>query len=674
MAFGSDFSEKLTHLMAATVVCGGVAATAPQLGPLALVEALLGIAALGHFFVRQRFVRAETILQRCATQIEKCSDALLANEIRDDREAWVARRDDAVAAIKEIVPLIVPKAEELVAERLNERRVAAFYLKRAAVARPEQFGDTTSNYTTRQLFEDVIVGAYRVITKQPEFAAELLQRGLADLLQAQDHIEETVQKGFGDLSAQISDLTTMFAAQIAATTNEYRLPRNAVDRLLFSTIGLGQVEQSRIPEAFDEVARRFAAMRDIFQEQPSDDPEIATLKERMTAALANADLDAAERLLGAVRARQGTLSERRRRSVNESLAHLVSTLREEAKICAQQADAALMRFDTATALRFCYEGIALLVEVPVEIRRRYALQVADSMEEFGDRTGNNEAILASIDLYGIALNAADRGIAPLEWGKTQKRLGNALATLGRRGAETTRLEEAVNAYRAALEELTRERVPAEWARTQDDLGRVLVTLAARGQKGTEKARLEEAVKAYRAALEEFTRERLPLNWALTQGRLAFALLRFDQSFRELAARLEEAVNACRGALGELTRECAPLDWARTQNTLGKALITINLIKGGTDLEEAANAHRAALEALPRERMPLEWAGTQGSLGNALAALGEREAGTTRLEEAVNAYRAALEELTQERVPLDWAQTQTNLGNALFRLAERICAT
>jgi len=49
---------------------------------------------------------------------------------------------------------------------------------------------------------------------------------------------------------------------------------------------LAEIEQAEIPVAFDELARRFAAMRDTLQEQRNDDPEIATLKKQANAALA----------------------------------------------------------------------------------------------------------------------------------------------------------------------------------------------------------------------------------------------------------------------------------------------------------------------------------------------------------------------------------------------------
>ena len=59
---------------------------------------------------------------------------------------------------------------------------------------------------------------------------------------------------------------------------------------------------------------------------------------------------------------------------------------------------------------------------------------------------------------------------PLQWARTQNKLGNALSTLGERESGTERLEDALEAYRAALKERTRERVPLDWAMTQNNLG------------------------------------------------------------------------------------------------------------------------------------------------------------------------------------------------------------
>jgi tetratricopeptide (TPR) repeat protein len=98
---------------------------------------------------------------------------------------------------------------------------------------------------------------------------------------------------------------------------------------------------------------------------------------------------------------------------------------------------------------------------------------------------------------------------------TQDNLGTALATIGKRASDTSRLEEAIDAYRAALEVRTRELVPLAWALTQNNLGTALARL---GECAYNTSRLEEAVKAYRAALEVF-REARPRYLELTERNL-----------------------------------------------------------------------------------------------------------------------------------------------------------
>jgi hypothetical protein len=93
--------------------------------------------------------------------------------------------------------------------------------------------------------------------------------------------------------------------------------------------------------------------------------------EQANDALTAADLDATERLLGAIRARQRTLSERWRRAAEEARADLIAALEDEAETCAQQAGAALLRFDAATALRFYRDGIGVLADASPEACWRY---------------------------------------------------------------------------------------------------------------------------------------------------------------------------------------------------------------------------------------------------------------------------------------------------------------
>ena len=282
--------------------------------------------------------------------------------------------------------------------------------------------------------------------------------------------------------------------------------------------------------------------------------------------------------------------------------------------------------------------------------------------------GRNKGLAFDLEVsIAIARQLLQRAASRDERGNALNSLANALATLGARESETTRLEEAVAAYRAALEERSQVRVPLDWAATQNNLGNALRTLGDR-ESGT--TRLEEAVAAYRAALEEYTRERVPLDWAMTQNNLGIALSTLGER-ENGTARLEEAVAAYRMALEEYTRERVPLDWAMTQNNLGNALSTLGERENATArLEEAVAAYRAALEEWTRERVPLDWAVAQNNLGNALRELGARESGTVRLDEAMAAYRAVLEERTRERMPLDWAGTTSNLGLALEALFDK----
>ena len=211
---------------------------------------------------------------------------------------------------------------------------------------------------------------------------------------------------------------------------------------LLLAAGLADIEPEAVPRAFEELARRFAAMRDALQQHSNQDPKITALRQQASEALTAADLDTAERLLATIRERQRALTERRRHAADEARADFLAALEEEAGTCTYQAEAALLRFDVAAAAQFCKDGSLVFAEAPAQTRWRYTLGAATLLREFGNRTGRNDALLASIDLYELALGHADHNRASLEWATTQNCLGNALRVLGERENGSARLEAA----------------------------------------------------------------------------------------------------------------------------------------------------------------------------------------------------------------------------------------
>ena len=191
-----------------------------------------------------------------------------------------------------------------------------------------------------------------------------------------------------------------------------------------------------------------------------------------------------------------------------------------AGVRAERGEVFLIQLRYRAAAQQFAEAADLVPDSNREQRLAYRDRHAEALYRQGDEFGDNGALLEAITGYRALLEERRREREPLEWARTQAKLGIALFSLGEREPGTARLEEAVAAYRAALEERTRERVPLGWALTQMNLGNALSRLGER-EPGT--ARLAEAVAAYRAALEELTRERVPLDWARTQMNLGSAL-------------------------------------------------------------------------------------------------------------------------------------------------------
>ncbi|HTW68808.1 MAG TPA: hypothetical protein VME47_02870 [Acetobacteraceae bacterium] len=169
--FGAKFTEKLTALLAATAICCGTAAT-HGIGTLAVVETLLGAAWMGHFLWRRHARQADAILLRCTAAVSRDVDALLEGKLRDDPDSAV-ELENAVAAITDIVPRIVPRGRELIEAGLTQAQAVAFYLDRAAKVQPDVFGVDSAPCS---LFSDVVEHAWRRVLRDPDMRDDLASR------------------------------------------------------------------------------------------------------------------------------------------------------------------------------------------------------------------------------------------------------------------------------------------------------------------------------------------------------------------------------------------------------------------------------------------------------------------------------------------------------------------
>ena len=103
-----------------------------------------------------------------------------------------------MAGTRKVLPQIIPKAKELVEARLaDEARVASYYLDRAGQGATTRFREPADQQTPRtwrggrsfrRLFSSVVAKAYGVVMCQPEFAAEVMQHTVAEVLQGVDAV------------------------------------------------------------------------------------------------------------------------------------------------------------------------------------------------------------------------------------------------------------------------------------------------------------------------------------------------------------------------------------------------------------------------------------------------------------------------------------------------------
>ncbi len=451
------------------------------------------------------------------------------------------------------------------------------------------------------------------------------------------------------------------------------------------------------------IAQRYVAMLARLEVLDPADNEVRSYVERaekiLRAASSTKDYESADDLLTRAEEiqdrnlRNAELFEREAREATGRLRRSSGTIR------AVRGYISFIRLDYIQAAQHFRAAAALFSEVDPSIELEILALSGNALGSYGSDKGDRQKLLQAIDVYREVLKRYTREGNPLNWAKTQRRLGETLSLLGWRESGTEHLEEAIEAYKAVLTVQTREQMPLEWAGIQCRLGNTL-TILGRRESGT--ARLTEAVKAFQAALTVQRREQVPIDWALTQNELGILLFTLGERDIE-SSHLEDAVTAFRQALKEITRERWPMNWASIQNNLGLALHRLGALEappteiikssprmrglafwlklkyklatphnpnGITYLEEAQEALNEALKEYTRERVPLDWALTQNNLGAVLQSLGERETGTAYFEKALEAYRESLKERTPERVPVDWATTENNLGVALYSLYRR----
>ena len=309
MILGGDFSEKLAHVMTATALCCATVTIDPSLlppaGMLGVVEAVLGGTALAHLLWRRRSEKFVVIARRCAREIDDDSDQLIEDEFRSLPDAS-ANRDAAIAAIRDVLPRIVPKPEELVTARLSEDRVAAFYLDRAAKERPYDFALITSNDPddmarrdlARRLFASVVGKAYAVIARQPEFAAEILRHSLADLLRGQDTLRDDTQQIRGDtqeiMRRQREDaehLAERLARLEALLTQNTAAPAPLAERAASEIIGAAAADH-RLAEALDRLQQGDIAAAEVMFRTIAEEKAARIARDRRDAAAAYRNLGA----------------------------------------------------------------------------------------------------------------------------------------------------------------------------------------------------------------------------------------------------------------------------------------------------------------------------------------------------------------------------------------------
>lgn len=415
-----------------------------------------------------------------------------------------------------------------------------------------------------------------------------------------------------DLWSSLDNDAVHASVEVTQAGEKLRIPPEAI-RQFFKILKGNRVPLILVHSNLTHMAERHRQLVEVLT-AVTDDASTKALMDDARAALAQGDYDGTDAALAMAEQFHLDLALREAAAASEHNNRAAQKRSERGRI-------AMVHYDHPTAARLFRGAINLTSSADRERLRAYNWFLAEALIKFGYEKDDNDALLQAIDAYRVYLReTGGRELMPAEWAFGQNSLGIALAILGIRKHEPTRLEEAVVAFRLALQEFTREREPVKWVSLQANLGETLSRLD-RGDDGT---RQEEAVAAFRLMLQETSKDRAPLDWAGRQLQLGKALV----------------------GLG------------RTEQ------MKLSTRKSGTArLKEALATYRMALEEIPREHEPWDWAATQEAIGDVSMSLADSERGSAWLEEAVAAYGRALEEYTPDRAPRHWHRAHQSMESA-----------
>jgi tetratricopeptide (TPR) repeat protein len=435
---------------------------------------------------------------------------------------------------------------------------------------------------------------------------------------------------------------------------------------------LGSILDRRCVPTADFVARlqeMTAAITDLQAalQKPSNE-EAETRKRRLeaAAALADGDLERAERLLKDARRLIRDGRRRTEERLREEIAGLNRQLAAEAEATAELAGIRAAERDHLGAAELYGEAADSMPRDDRLGAARYLIRQAEALLRHGEEAADRMALEEAQGVGRRALELAPRGEAPALWIDAQLLLARALQMDGVIAGTAPNLRGAIEAYRAGLEALgiggDRQRRSCAYLGLGD-------AEFAIGEQERDAAAFPRALESYRRALAESSREAAAGHWARCHLAIGRSLLTIAETEPEtpLPAETKAAFEA---ALGVFDRRRNAREWLEAQAGLGSALLAEGeRSKDLTQIEAAAAAFKEVVRGCGPEAGVIR-ANASMSLADAEAAAGELTHDAGRLEAAAAAYRRAIDEFDDEGSDVARAVASLNLGSVLVRLGER----
>jgi len=346
-----------------------------------------------------------------------------------------------------VLPEILPKPEELVAQNRDAGCIAQFLLARAE-RHCTYFGP--KDPAARGLFVKIVEAADASLRSNPE-----LQLDVFTALLKPDEVADQRQETLKQRQEMLDDFR--WSDEWDAIRAEKKdVPEKVLEYLLDRMAeAVGLHDATKIKQKLRGTADEYHELQKRLEKPRKRDSGYWSLRAFAAGWIADARFEEVDKVF----------SDEEKKDL-DSLKELEATARAlrigAAETRVDRAEVAKLQLDYHKSAEHYRHAEQLWPEEDFFGRWRLRMGSAQVLRLQDEEFEDSAALTEAIALYRSALDLVPHERAPLEWAATQNDLGNALRSLGERESGTERLVESAEAYSNALKEWRRDKAPHFW--------------------------------------------------------------------------------------------------------------------------------------------------------------------------------------------------------------------